>query len=233
MSKVSKNYLIIWGIMLAVFNLIVFIAPGWGGLEKYTGAFWVAYAFTMIAFVAHLLLTLWAFKDAAESKQRLFLNIPIITISYTGMVLTIIVGALCMLNSLLPVWAAVIVMAIMLLLYGVSIAKTMIAIDAVEEVQTKVATSTAFIKSLRAEADSLVGMASPSSKALCTKVVEAIRYADPVSNELSMEVESELKSKLGEFAAAVKSGDDAKTNVLGNEVLSLIKERNVKCRAGK
>ena len=48
-----------------------------------------------------------------------------------------------------------------------------------------------------------------------------------------MEVESELKSKLGEFAAAVKSGDDAKTNVLGNEVLSLIKERNVKCRAGK
>ena len=233
MSKVSKNYIVVWAVMLALFNLIVFISPGWDGTEKYTGAFWIAYAITSVVFVLHLAFALIAFKDAGNSKQKLFLNIPIIWISYVGLIITIIAGALCMLNSFLPMWAAGIAMGIVLAIFLLSIVKTKIAIQAVEDIGARVQVSTAFIKGLRVDAESLVGRASPASRDICSKVSEAIRYSDPVSNELSASVESDLKIKFDEFAAVVKSGDDAKAGALGNELLDLIEERNKKCKAGK
>jgi len=233
MSKVSKNYIVVWGVMLALFNLIVFISPGWDGTAKYTGAFWIAYAITTVVFVLHLAFALIAFKDAGNSKQKIFLNIPIIWISYVGLIITIIAGALCMLNSFLPTWAAAIAMGVLLAVFLLSIVKTKIAIEAVEEIGTRVQVSTAFIKGLRVDAESLVGRASPASRDICSKVSEALRYSDPVSNELSAEVENDLRSKFDEFAAAAKSGDDSKAGALGNDLLDLIEERNKKCRAGK
>ena len=228
MSKVSKNYIVVWAVLLALFNLIVFISPGWDGTAKYTGAFWIAYAITTVAFILHLAFALIAFKDAGNSKQKLFLNIPIIWISYVGLI-----GALCMLNSFLPAWAAAIAMGIVLAIFLLSIVKTKIAIQAVEDIGARVQVSTGFIKGIRVDAESLVGRASPESRDICSKVSEALRYSDPVSNELSAGVENDLRAKFDEFAAVVKSGDDSKAGALGNELLDLIDERNKKCKAGK
>ncbi|MBP5261118.1 MAG: hypothetical protein J6Z43_03205 [Clostridiales bacterium] len=233
MSKITKNYAIVWAVLLALFNLIVFVSPGWAGAEKYSGAFWTAYAITTVVFILHLVFTLFAFKDTGGSKQKLFLNVPIIWISYVGLIVTIIAGSLCMLNSFLPTWAAAIVMGIMLAVFLVSVVKAKIAIDAVEEVGAKVQASTSFIKELRTDAESLAGRASPASRDICTKISDAIRYSDPVSNELSASVESDLRVKFDEFAAVVKGGDDSKVEALGNELLDLIDERNKKCKAGK
>ena len=234
MSKVSKTYLIIWGAMFVVFNLVVFVSPGWDGLPKYTGSFWAAYAFTTVAFIAHLLLTLWAFKDAEDSKSRMFLNIPIITISYTGLIVSVIAGALCMLNSLLPTWVAVVAMAILLLIYVVSIARTKIAIDVVEQTGAKVAATTSTIKSLRSEAQALVAKAStPEAKDICTKISEALRYADPVSNDMTASIEREIGTKLSELGNSLNNKDENAIFSIGNELVSLIEERNLKCREGK
>ena len=233
MSKVSKNYIVVWAVLLALFNLIVFISPGWDGTAKYTGAFWIAYAITTVVFVLHLAFALMALKDAGSSKQKLFLNIPIIWISYVGLIITIIAGALCMLNSFLPMWVAGIAMGIVLAIFLLSIVKTKIAIQAVEDIGARVQVSTSFIKDLRVDAESLVGRASPASRDICSKVSESLRYSDPVSNELSAGVDNDLRVKFDEFAAAVKGGDDSKAGALGKELLELIDERNKKCRAGK
>ena len=233
MSKVSKNYVVIWAAMLALFNLIVFISPGWDGTAKYTGAFWVAYAITTVVFFLHLALTLVAFKDAEGSNERLFLNIPIIRISYISLIVTIIAGTLCMLNSFLPAWVAAIVMSVLLAVYIISIVKTKIAIEVVEQVVEKVQVSTSFIKEMRVDSSSLVGRASPASKDICNKVAEALKYSDPVSNDTCAPVEIEMRAKLDEFATAVKAGEDDKVSALGNELLDLIEERNKRCKAGK
>ena len=233
MSRVSKSYTVIWAVMLALFNAVVFISPGWDGLPKYTGAFWIAYAVTTFVFLIHLAVTLLAFKDGSKSAERMFLNIPIIRISYISLVVTIIAGALCMLNSLLPGWVAFILMGLLLAVYVASVLKTKIAITAVEQVGAAVQNSTAFIKGIRVDASSLAGRATPASQTICEKVAEALKYSDPVSNSLSAPVESELRTKFDEFAVAVKSGEDNKAGVLGNELMDLIDERNKKCRAGK
>ena len=233
MSKISRNYMIIWAVMLALFNLIVFIAPGWKGLAKYTGAFWVAYAVTTLVFVINLLVTLWAFKDSEKSREKLFLNIPIIRISYFSLVVTIVVGAFCMLNSLLPTWVACVLMGVLMLIYVFSAVKANMAAEVVYETSQKIQADTNVIKLLRADADSLVTKATPATRDICSKIADALKYSDPVSNDTCAPVEIEMRAKFDEFAAAVKVGEDDKAGALGNELLDLIDERNKKCRVGK
>lgn len=225
MNKITKNYAIIWAVMLVVFNIIVFVAPGWNGLVKYTGAFWVAYIVTTIAFVSHLLLTLWAFKDAEGNTQRLFYNIPIIRISYTALVVTIIAATLTMLNSLLPTWAAIVVMLALAVFYTITIAKTKMAIDVIEEKDQQIKDQTSTIKELRAQAASIT-----TNKELAVKIAEALRFSDPVSNPSTIEIEDQLKQTLNQFKDET---DPDKAAEIVNTFMGLLEERNVKCRDGK
>lgn len=88
MKKEYKSYLIIWTILLAIFNIAVFVSPSEAaGLSKFGGAFWSGYAFITLAFIGQLAVFFIAFK--AENLQKLFYSIPLIRISYTGLILTL------------------------------------------------------------------------------------------------------------------------------------------------
>ena len=56
--KISKNfklYAVVWAVLVALFNAIVFITPsGYEGASKFTDTFWIGYAFVMIGFVGQL-----------------------------------------------------------------------------------------------------------------------------------------------------------------------------------
>ena len=51
MKKVFQKYLILWAVLFVLFQVIAFISPGWGGVEKYTASFWIGYVGITIAFV--------------------------------------------------------------------------------------------------------------------------------------------------------------------------------------
>jgi len=51
MTKVFKNYLIIWVVLLIIFNVVSFVSVGWTGQEKYTPSFWIGYAFITLTFI--------------------------------------------------------------------------------------------------------------------------------------------------------------------------------------
>ena len=234
MNSLTKNYTIAWAVMLAVFNGIAFATPGWAGAPKYTGAFWAGYVFVTIAFVANLCLTFWAFKDAGNSTKRMFYNLPVIRISYSMLIVSLIVGALTMVNSLLPTGIAVAILLILVVFYTVTIVSSKVAIDAVEAVDTKIEAKTSFMKDLRAKADSLVKSAStPAIKEECNKVFEAIRFSDPMSSPSLDQIESQINIKYMEFSTAAKSGEEDKVKVLNKELQDLIAERNAECKAGK
>ena len=54
------------------------------GASKFVGAFWTGYIFITLAFIGQLVCSYFALK--AESLQKMFYNIPLITISYTGLI---------------------------------------------------------------------------------------------------------------------------------------------------
>lgn len=229
MKKRFHLYIVVWAVLLALFNVIAFVSVGWAGQEKYTSSFWIGYVFITVMFIGQLICSYMAFK--ADSAKKLFYNISLIRTSYIGLIVSFLVGGLCMLISPLPYWVGVIVCAIVLVANVLSVIKAAAAIDEIERVDTKVKTQTFFIKSLTVDADTLMANAkSEAVKAECRKVYEAIRYSDPMSNEALAAVESQITVKFAALSDVVKANDPAAVAELANEVVVLVGDRNKKCK---
>ena len=232
MNKKFKYYALIWAILLAVFNVICFITPDEAaGMSKFGGAFWAGYIFITIAFIGQLVCAYIALKT--DDKTKLFYNIPIIRVSYTGLILTIVFGALCMAIPNLPNWAGIIACLLVLAFTAITVIKAKAAADIVENIDAKVKAKTIFVKTLTVDAESLFACAmKPEAKAACKKVYEAVRYSDPMSNDALAGVESQITLKFNEFSNAVTGGADT-VFTHADELVVLIGDRNKKCKALK
>ena len=198
MNKKFKYYALIWAILLAVFNVICFITPDeTAGMSKFGGAFWAGYIFITIAFIGQLVCAYIALKT--DDKTKLFYNIPIIRVSYTGLILTLVFGALCMAIPNLPNWVGIIVCVLVLAFTAIAVIKAKAASDVVENIDKKVKAQTLFVKSITVDAESLLARAAtPEAKDACKKVFEAVRYSDPMSNDALAGVESQITLKFNE-----------------------------------
>lgn len=232
MKKNIKFYIIAWAILLALFNLIAFISPGWAAFEKYSGSFWTGYIFITLAFVGQLVCSLFAFKE--DKKEKFFLSLPLITLSYTGLILTLVFGALCMLVSFLPYWVAVIICAVILAVYAIAVLKAKVAAEISSATGEKVKAKTFFIRSLTVDCENLLAKAkSEQAKTACNKVYDAVRYSDPMSSDELSSVEEKISAKISELSTAVTACDDEKITALADETVLLVKERNSKCKVLK
>lgn len=229
MKKIFKFYLAMWAVLLALFNVIAFVSAGWEGQEKYTASFWIGYVFIMLAFVGQLVCAYLALRE--DDVKKLFYNIPLVTISYTGLILSFICGGLCMLISSLPYWVGVILCAAVLAFTAIAVLKASMAAELVSETDEKLKVSTALMKTLTAEAKGLEAKAQTEEiKAACKKAYEAFRYSDPMSSEELAEAEEQIAEKLNELKASVERADNESVNELTAVLLTLIKERNDKCK---
>lgn len=232
MNKKFKYYALIWAILLAVFNVICFITPDEAaGMSKFGGAFWAGYIFITIAFIGQLVCAYIALKT--DDKTKLFYNIPIIRVSYTGLILTIVFGALCMAIPNLPNWVGIIACLLVLAFTAITVIKAKAAADIVENIDAKVKAKTIFVKTLTVDAESLFARATTSeAKEACKKVYEAVRYSDPMSNDALAGVESQIALKFIEFSNAV-TGSAENASALADELVVLIGDRNKKCKVLK
>ena len=222
MNKNQKYYIGFWVILFLVFQAIAFIAPGWSNIEKYTSSFWIGYAFITISFVGQLICTLNALKE--DNLTKLFYKIPLIRISYIGLIVSFVFGGACMLISPLPYWVGAVVAVIVLAVTALAVVKASAAADIVAEIDEKVRKQTFFIRNLTIEAETLMAKAKePESKVLCKKIYEALRYSDPMSNEELSTIEGKIEVQFAVFS-------DTFSSDVAEEILLLIGERNRKCK---
>lgn len=232
MKKVFKFYFAVWAVLLALFNVIAFVSVGWAGVEKYTPSFWIGYIFVTLSFIGQIVCAYFALKD--EDIKKTFYNISLITTSYTGLIVSFIVGGLCMLISPLPYWIAAILCAIVLAFSVMAVVKASAAVEIINDVDKKVKESTLFIKSLTVDAESLLSRTkSKEAKASCKKVYEAARYSDPMSCDALASLESEITIKFAKLSEAVAKNDFEQISTLADELVVLIEDRNRKCKVLK
>lgn len=229
MNKKVKVYALVWVILLAVFNVICFVTPNEvAGVSKFGGAFWVGYLFITVAFVGQLICAALALNT--ENNTKLFYNIPIIRVSYIGLVLTLIFGSLCMAIPGLPNWVGIIVCVLILAFTAIAVIKAKAASDIVGTIDRKVKAQTLFIKSLTVDAESLLARAkTEEAKTACQKVYEAVRYSDPMSNDALSGIESQITLKFNVLADAVSNGADTVADI-ADEIVILVGDRNKKCK---
>lgn len=230
MNKNFKFYLCVWAILFAIFNIAVFVSPSEvSSLSKFGGAFWVGYIFIFLAFIGQLVASFIAFK--AENLQKLFYKIPLVRISYTGLILTVIFGTFCMAVPNLPNWIGVIICFAVLGFNAISVIKANFVADTVSEIDGKIKVQTAFIKNLTVDAEILMNKAPTDEiKAECKKVYDAVRYSDSMTNAELTAIENDIKQKFTEFENAVKNNEFVNANQTVNEFVALVDERNKKCR---
>lgn len=224
MKKNFKFYAVSWALLFAIFNVLVF-AVGF----KNNASFWTAYITSVIAMLLQLVCAKISFKP--EKLDRLFLNIPVISITFTGMVASMIIGAVCMVIPSVPVVAIIVIEYLILAFTGISVLKANAAAEIVNEVGEKVKEKTQFIKLTTVDAQNLMNSAkSESIKSACKKVYEALRYSDPMSSEALAREEAEIADKMAELSSAVTSDNDDSAESISNEITALVKAKNNKCK---
>lgn len=227
MKKNFKSYALIWAIFLVAFNVIVFLVrPIIPGYEiHYDLRFWIAWLFVMAAFVGNLLCANKTFQ--AENLEKLFYKVPLISVSYWGLIGMLVLGGALMLIPNCPAWIAAIAA-----FTAVAVVKADWAGETVSETHEKVKAQTQLIKLLTVDAETLLGRAkTPDAKIATKKVYEALRYSDPMSSEALGEIEAELAEKFRALEAAVTA--DQGVTEAAESLLETLAERNRKCKAMK
>jgi len=234
MKNNFKFYALIWAILLAVWCTIVFlvrpIIPGY--VINYDARFWIAFVFIVAAFIGNLVCAYLAFK--AENLKRMFLNLPLVTVSWSALVVMLVVGSALMLIPNCPSLIAAILCIIVLSFNAIAVIKAAWAADTVNKVDEKVKVQTAYIKNLTVDAEGILARAKTNAvKAECKKVYEAVRYSDPMSNEALSVIEAKITVKMDEFTSAVNADDAEKVKEIADEIVILVGNRNKKCKVLK
>lgn len=214
----SKGYFIL-GILFILVGVIAFAVP-----TAKTAAFWISYAFTVVAFAAQIII--WnAALGRSESLKSKFLGFSVVHIGIVYLVVQIIALIIFLSIPTLPIWSAVVACAV---IAGIS-AVCMIASDVgrgeIDRVSAKVQEKTFYIRELQADVEMLEEQEqNPETKIALAKLAEKIRYSDPMSSEVLADLEAKIKEK----ATALKTTDN-KLEII-TELDSLLTQRNKKAK---
>ena len=219
MKKNKSMAYAVLAIAFVLFNVIAFAVPA-----AKTATFWIAYAFTSIAFASQIAIWKFAFKGADTLKSK-FLGIPLISVGITYLIVQIIAFAVFMALPLTASWIAIVVCALILGISAICLIGTETGREEVVRVEEKVEKKVFYIKSLQVDIEMLASNETDSeTKAALTKLAEKIRFSDPMSNDVLADLEAEIAAKIKELKTA-----ENKTEII--TVLDLlITERNKKAK---
>ncbi len=234
MKKSVKYYLICWVALVALFNVVCFVTPARiAGISKFTGSFWVGYAFMMATFIAHLVFMCVCFS--AKDKETKVLNMPLIALSIIELFVMLVAGALCMLIPALPYWVGIIVCCAVLAFSVISLVTAKGVGENTSKANINLNRKTDNYRNMVDAADMLLKRAtSAEEKALAQKVYDAVRYSDAASSTETAADEATILEEINALTVALANQEDfAATESRANELLLLIAQRNNKCKAAK
>ena len=127
-------------IAFALFNVIAFFIP----TEK-TATFWIAYAFSAIAFLLQIVIWKLAFKGTDTIKSK-FLGIPLLSVGFRYLVIQVIAFAVFMIFPSLPTWIPIVVCSGILGGSAICLIGTETGREEINRVEEKVISKVFYIK---------------------------------------------------------------------------------------
>ena len=230
-NKKNKSIVAVFLAILVIYVLAFLLIP----FPK-NAASWISFGFTIVAIIYSLFVCAYVFNSKASVKSK-FYGFPIIRVGVIYAVVQLVIGiTVCRIDAVtaLPYWIALLISVLLLAAAAIGIIATDNTRDMVEEIEDAGKAQTFFVKSLTADTQCLIAKASNEAmKSELTKVYEAARYSDPVSNEALADVEGRITTALTSLTSAVKENNAEQVTLSAKELLELISERNIKCKAFK
>ncbi len=217
MKKGFINYSLFWLLALGLFNVAAFLIPN----DLSTSSFWIGYGAISFAYVLQLISTAWFFKkDLVKQKIGGF---PVPVFCIISLVSLLLCSIVCAMTTH---WIALVVCYFIVVLQYLGNIIVIIGAG-----KTNVAIG--FIADLKKNTEALVQKTENSEiKALAEEVAKAAASADPFSdpdNALA-KVESKILAEMDRFSSAAETSDVENAKDSAKQLLTFIKERNVKCK---
>ena len=234
MKKNFKYFSITWLVCFVLFNAITFLIPNeiFGVTRFDKSVFWIAYALITLSFVFQIVVAYKFVND--ESKDKMFLNIPLLRTGYMAIIVSVFVGIVFMVFPVIPAWIGAIVSLLIAGYFVIACVKASTVANIVNDVGAKVKTKTAFMRMAIVEAENILARTTTTEmKEEVKKVYEALKYSDPMSTPVLDEIEQEIDNGLKELKNAVTCNDNAKVLSVTASILLNVKERNTKCKSLK
>lgn len=217
----TKGYVIL-GLLFALLSTIAFIVP-----TIKTATFWVAYVFTVVAFLAQIVTWKISFKNGAPLKSK-FLGVPIVYIGILYLVVQILALFIFMLVPALPTSSSIITCTIIAAISCICMVAADTGKAEIQKVEDAVRKKVFYIQALQADVELLADdEKNVDVRTNLTQLAEKIRYSDPMSNERLKDLEDKISTMVSEL----KTSPDKITIV--NEISKLLDERNKKCKIMK
>lgn len=217
MKNAVKGYLVL-GLLFVILSVIAFALP----TEK-TGSFWIAYTFTALAFI--LQIPLWKHSIGKEVPVKSkFFAISAVYLGVLYLIIQIIIFAVVLLIPTIQLWLTVVICAVPLCLSLVFIISTFAGRNEIERVEAKEQGKVTFIRQLQSEVELLMlSESDPDVKAELNRLVDTIRFSDPMSNDKLHDLEAEIMSLI----IGLRDSDTKLQEV--KHISRLLDERNSKC----
>ena len=219
MKKNKAMAYAILAIAFVLFNVISFAVP-----TTKTSTFWIAYAFSTVAFASQIAIWKFAFKGADTLKSKFF-GIPLIIVGIIYLFVQIVAFAVFMALPLTESWIAIVVCALILGISAICFIATETGRKEINRVEENVEKKVFYIKSLQVDIEMLASTETDAdTKAALTKLAEKICFSDPMSNTALFDLEGKIADKVRKLKAA------AEKPAIITELNSLIDERNKKIK---
>lgn len=237
MKKQVKAYVATWALSVALFAVLFFAIRG-AGTEVFQNPAWPLVMFCLVSLVMQLAMGCLVFggrhgDDGRIEPRSLFLGMPGLVVSSALALLTAVCGLVFINVAAIPTWVGTLVLSVLLAFDAACCLGVRAAAAHVEAVDEATERVTGVVTQLRTRADALAAcVADAQEKAAVGRVTDALRFADPVSNDLTAGADVSLQAAFAEFEQAVCThGADA--SQAADKVLALVAERASLCKQGK
>ena len=219
-NKILMN--VVLGILFVVFNVIVFQIP-----VIHTDSYWIVYGFTCVAFAMQFYVWNLTLTSNEEIKSK-FLGYPITNVSVLYFFVQLLVCWYVMVNNNIEQWKVIIINVVVLGTASSCICFTQVGKNYIGDIDKKVAAKVEFIKDTMVELNLISNeLKETDEKQAMEKLIEIVRYSDPMSSEKLAGLEKEIETKITELKNSNKS----------LEIINLLQkkfvERNARCQAFK
>lgn len=231
MRKNTIRWWVILGVVLVVYNVIVFAVP----FPK-NPIFFLSWAFTLAAIGVQAYVVCTAFYQGEGAKSKLY-GWPIAKIGVTYLAVQLVLGLVFMALGFalaVPVWLPLVLYVALLGVSAVGFVAVDAARDEVVRQDVKLKKDVFRMRTLQSKASAMCALAQDSQiQLLLERFAEALRFSDPVSNEAVQDVESDLAACIDELQQAVSDGDTEAVVMLERKAEAVLAERNRLCKLNK
>lgn len=218
---------LIYLIIFAVFNLLVFLI-----FKNKNGVFWMSYAFMCIAFLVQIGSMFLALRTL--ETETVFMGIPLASLSFYYFFAAIFAGAVFMIFQVAPFKLALIIQILILAAYAVVAILSLMARDAVQDVNDTVRENVAAIKTLNVDVDVLIPQVSdPALKKALKKVSETVKYSDPMSNDAVADIEQQIMQTVNALRIQIENNNNEEAVQACKDIEVLFLQRNSLLKATK